>query len=182
MVRDFRKDVIPQDVIVLWDKVGGIPTDYTEYTSLYGKYLKNVTDACDNPGDLVGASTHTHSCSTTHTHPASPSDAGHTHGAPSAELSSTSGTAGSGCPMSPGQSSNPHSHSGTTGTGTTTVTTDSTGAHTHDAQSNDDADIKMKFIQKDSVVNLRRKIIPFKGTILYRNTVTLVPSNYSLHA
>ena len=180
MVRDFRKDVVPEDVIILWDKIGGIPTDYTEYASLYGKYLKNVTDACDNPGDLVGSSTHTHSCSSTHTHPTSPSDAGHTHSAPLASVDNTSGGVGSGCPMSPGHSG-AHTHSGTTGTGTLTATVDSTGAHTHDAQSNDDADINMKFIQKTSVVNLRRKVIPFKGTILYRNTVTLVPTNYSLH-
>ncbi len=182
MVRDFRKDVVPQDVIVLWDKVGGIPTDYAEYASLYGKYLKNVTDACDNPGDLVGASTHTHSCSSTHTHPASPSDGAHTHAAPLASVLNATGPAGTGCPMSPSDGANPHTHGGTTGTGTTTVTVDSTGGHTHDAQSNTDADIKMKFIQKTSVVNLRRKVIPFKGTILYRNTVALVPSNYSLHA
>ncbi len=184
MVRNFRKDVILDKSIIIWDKTGTLPPDFTDFCPLFSTYLKNVLDCATNPGGNPGAADHLHGCSGTHLHSVCPATNPHNHGGTTPSATAPTSTAGSALPFLGGHNLGSHTHPfAVTTQPTAPLTATATDTHTHDTVTNVPARVDARFIQKGSLIGFRHKNIPFKGTILYNNTITggVLDPNFSPH-
>lgn len=167
MVGNFNtKSLVPKLAIIMLTDLDNIPADFTQETSLNGKYLKGIPTAVTDPDVNVGNANHTHNSDGDHEHAATvPS---HTHSGTSSGGPSTSAGSGFGSGSFGG-----HTHSvSSSSSALAEASTD--GEHTHDTISNELEHRTITFYKKTNlVVNMSRKSLPRKMTFFYSKTGTL---------
>lgn len=179
-----RNNTVPAKSLVLLIDQSTIPSDYTIESSLFNKYIKQVPNACTNPGGCVGSASHTHSAAC-HTHCASGVGACHAHsGNTSPSFVGNPVAAATTCTSHPTTSqthSRPgHNHSYTTASCDPGVTIGNNGPHTHNAQCNDPSFITARFIKKTDSQSMRRTQIPQNGLVMWACPIACIPSQYAV--
>lgn len=161
------KNLLPKLSIIMLTDLTNIPPDFTQETSLNGKYLKGIPTALTNPDVNTGNANHTHTSDGDHGHAATvPS---HTHsGTHSTDPGGTSSTGGN-----PVVSARVHTHiMSSSSLAVAEASTD--GAHTHDTLTNDLEHRTITFFKKtNTVVQMSRKSLPQNMTFFYSKTGTL---------
>ena len=166
---DIRSEHVPSNSIVIFTRSGGIPSDYNHECSLFGKFIKNVPNGCTNPSTCVGGSTHQHP-SGDHTHVSTPTSLTHTH------TSTTSTNYHGGSTSAGGGGTNISSHSHTIGLQSVSSSLCVTGGtHQHVSTDNNIASKSVRFIRKNSFINIRNKNLPVNSIIALtsNNTTSL---------
>jgi len=69
-IRTINKEKLPKDAIIMWDKSGTLPPNFSHETVLFSKFVKQVPTAATNPGTAIGVDSHSEpSTGPSHTHP-----------------------------------------------------------------------------------------------------------------
>ena len=172
---DIRKNSVPANVILLSDS-STVPDTYSNYTCYNTKHLRIVPNSCTNPGTCTGNASHTHCSAGCHTHsPCNPTS--HTHPYSVGGANGTAGPVGNnGAPMAAAG----HTHSGSLTGGTVCFSIPTSGSHTHDTVCNAPLSRTYRMIQKTSVVNMRKKHIPFTASIMWGKNLCTMSTDFTL--
>ncbi len=143
-----------------------IPADFTQETSLNGKYIKGIPTAVTDPDVNTGNANHTH---------ASDGDHGHAATVPSHSHTGVSGSFGQSSVNTGGDIVTPFNHThNTTTSALTPAEASNDGDHTHDALSNDIEHRTITFYKKTAtILNMSRKSLPRKMTFFYSKSGVL---------
>ncbi len=168
-----RKAGIPPKGIILKDDTV-VPSNYTNLCSFNNKFIKQVPDACTNPGNSVGSSTHQHNSTGDHTHTVCGS-LSHSHTFTTGQVSTPNTSLSCG---GVDQRSD-HTHTWTTGSSSPTASATTEGNHTHDAKCNNPSHRTYRLLKRNNNVSLRSSHLPSNAYILWSKTLASIPSYFS---
>jgi len=154
MVGNFNtKSLVPKLAIMMLTDLTNIPADFTQETSLNGKYLKGISTALTDPDVNTGNANHTHSPDGNHVHTATVGSHSHT---------GTSNTGPNAAVQSTPSVLAPLNHTHPTSTDSKALAEASNdGDHTHNAFTNDLEHRTITFYKKtNTVIHMSRKSLP----------------------
>lgn len=168
-----RQKTVPPGVLILKDNTNAI-TGFTLNCCYTGRHIKQVPNACTNPGSLVGAATHTHDAVDAHTHTASGSTC-HTH---VVNYSGGTGPQGGGAGGGSGAAYINHNHTVTSNSAATAhVSTATSATHTHNAACNIPKSRTYRVMTKSTNVGLNQSL-PVDSLLIWSKTLSSIPSTF----
>jgi len=174
---NLRNNNIPVNMILLGKGSTTIDSNYSHECSLFDKRFKQVPDSCTNPGTCVGAATHVHGCSGSHTHTICPSTWSHSH------CARTNFAPGGGVPPAGPSSAGAHRHDFGTSSVCISLTICSAGCHDHATTDSNIGNTTIRTLKKTSaVVRLREGGLPHCSLLMWEDTVASIPSGYTRFA
>lgn len=178
MTVSIRRSTVPKNSILLFNSDGNLPPRYSFESTLYGKFIKNISCIATNPGTSVGSTNHTETALSSHSHAVS---ATHTHsGTQTGSVYAPTNYRVNG--SNTGVAGTSHKHDLTISSSSVSGSSSSvTDSHNHGSQSNEPVHKTNRFIKNTGSNNIRSSNqVPLKSIILSDSPVNSLPDQYSI--